>query len=644
MAAAIYAAAKIPAWKTSRKKRCVEKFIKLRCVKSGYEDADVIDVFNFDWSQLDIVKMKAHILDCVAALGVVQQEFVDQKMPMVLNKGEQPLSAQAQLISNNVFTNVAMSLMLKTLTSEGAEKPEHSESVEELLKAFPDESKLTDGRGWLPLHWAATTDSLEVADMKVLYASDPLALERYHQEGTHRYSDMGFTAAHMMCMQKTGMCPNRRTNRLNLVQHFSVCNQEAFTMSASYPDRGDPLLYCFSALHAACKYGQPTEELLKQLLQLDSSQTKKKCSEHGCLTPLGYLCTNSDCDDRLTACLLDVESSVDVIGSGIAGCLRSTDRSRVLERVEMLLKLNPEAGKYRDASGRNLLHIAAATFSFGKMPSQLCIDIMQRILAIHKDAVREVDENGWLPVHDAARHSSVEVMEFLLGLYPESASMIATVGSQNLLHLAIYGNESSMAKVRFLCSQHCSRYPAIMFQRDGVGLIPLHSAIAASMFFPQNILAVQILYEAGGQEQVRLPVAHPTDAELFCNDNLPLHFLIVSHYKSLRGSPLSQEADCFRMLLSWYPEAAGIEGGVGAAKKTPYQQAVGMGLPPYYLRLLLRAAPDLNPAELHRLNYEERRMAMFLAFRARTYATEPPFLARLRFAKMDLVKHVISFL
>ena len=96
-------------------------------------------------------------------------------------------------------------------------------------------------------------------------------------------------------------------------------------------------------------------------------------------------------------------------------------------------------------------------------------------------------------------------------------------------------------------------------------------------------------------------------------------------------------------MLHSYPEAAGIEGGV-VFKETPYQLAIDYDLPPYYLRLLLRAAPDLNPAELHRLNYAERRMALFLAFRARTSNIDPPFLARLRFEKMDLLKHVVSFL
>ena len=622
--------ATVPAWQTARKKRCFEQFIKLKCVKNQNENLDS-NAADFDVSKLDQVKMKAHILDCVAALGVVQQEIVSQKLPLVLNEGEQPLSAQAQLISNTVFTNVAMSVLLTTLTSEGEEEPKRSTSVLELLSAFPDESKLTDGRGWLPLHWAAISDCLEVADMKVLYASDPLALQRYHQAGTDK-DDMGFSPAHLLCMQEM-------TNRnMSLIQHFSICNQRAFTMSASYPNRGDPLLYGFTALHASSNYGQPTEELIKHLLQLDSSQTKKKCGKNG-LTPLGYLCkcSTGSSNGRLVTCLLEVDSSTEVVGNGIRGCIESTDHDYVLEKVKMLLKANPEAAKYHDSIGENLLHCAADR---RKISFQLCIDIMQQILSIHKEAVREVDSIGRLPVHNAARDSTEEVMEFLLGLYPESASIVFTLVSFNHLHLAVIDTESTTsvmeAKFRFLCS----RYPALMLQRDCSGFTPLHAAIVWKI-----TPAVRILCEAGGQEQVKTTVADPTDDNNRYNGWLPLHYLIDRQADSLRDSLFSDEAGCFRMLLRMYPEAAGIEGGVGVAyKKTPYQLGVGRNLPPYYLRLLLRAAPDLNPAELHRLNYAERRMAMFLAFGARARATEPPLLARLRFAKMDLVKHVISFL
>jgi hypothetical protein len=105
-------------------------------------------------------------------------------------------------------------------------------------------------------------------------------------------------------------------------------------------------------------------------------------------------------------------------------------------------------------------------------------------------------------------------------------------------------------------------------------------------------------------------------------------------------SPVSENAVFFRLMLRWYPEAAGIE----ANNESPYQMAVKYKLDPYYRRLLLRAVPNLNPTELHRLNYAERRMAMFLAFKAAASDPKPLLMARLRYENKDLVKHVVSFL
>ena len=83
---------------------------------------------------------------------------------------------------------------------------------------------------------------------------------------------------------------------------------------------------------------------------------------------------------------------------------------------------------------------------------------------------------------------------------------------------------------------------------------------------------------------------------------------------------------------------------MGANKQTPYQIALRKRMPDYYLRLLLRAAPTLNSSELHRLNYKERRMAMFLAFKAMSSSMEVPLLVRLRGESKDLVQRVVSFL
>ena len=151
-----------------------------------------------------------------------------------------------------------------------------------------------------------------------------------------------------------------------------------------------------------------------------------------------------------------------------------------------------------------------------------------------------------------------------------------------------------------------------------------------------------IICDAGGPELVRTPVIK-TNRLTTTNGWLALHFFVASN--SIRSaSPLSEWADFFRLMLRWYPEAAGIEAGSSWMKGTPYQLAVSRNLDPYYLRLLLRAAPDLNPPELRRLNYAERRMVIFLAFRAITKDLKPLLLARLRFENKDLVKHVVSFL
>ena len=279
---------------------------------------------------------------------------------------------------------------------------------------------------------------------------------------------------------------------------------------------------------------------------------------------------------------------------------------------------------------------------------------MQLIRVVNKDAVREVASNGWLPVHTdegrlpvhiAARSSTVEVMEFLLSLYPESASVVTTDFSTNLLRLAAYDAwwdncPVIEAKVRFLCS----RYPAMMLQRNGDGETTLQDAIRKHLF-PE----VQLLCETGGTVLASAPSAHPTDANYKYNGWLALHHLIARHSYCLREFCRSKAASFFRILLRFYPEAGGIEGGIDIDvlpfyKTTPYQMAVNAALPPYYLRLLLRGAPNLNPAEFRRLNYAERRMALFLAFKAVTSQKKPVLLKRLCFDNKDLVKLVISFL
>jgi hypothetical protein len=198
-----------------------------------------------------------------------------------------------------------------------------------------------------------------------------------------------------------------------------------------------------------------------------------------------------------------------------------------------------------------------------------------------------------------------------------------------------YDVAEEIRTVRFLCT----RYPAMALQRSNDGLAPLNGYMTRGCI---SVKALQALCEVGGLEQVSMPVIHPTDDNYYANGNLPLHGLLQFEDEEWQeDSFLSNRADVFRLLVRLYPAAAGVENKLN---RTPYSLTVERGMHDYYLRLLLRAAPTLNPAELHRLNYAERRMALFLAFKAITQNVQPSILVQLRAENKDLVRRIVSFL
>ena len=128
--------------------------------------------------------------------------------------------------------------------------------------------------------------------MKAVYAMDPLALCRHHMDDhlNHCYdgNGVGCTPSHLLCLAMMTESTKK------LVLFFSLSSPQSFTMNVRHRYRsdgrnGDPERPC-GALHVACGYGQPTEWLLQQLLQLDSSVCKIKPDGPLFFTPLGTLC------------------------------------------------------------------------------------------------------------------------------------------------------------------------------------------------------------------------------------------------------------------------------------------------------------------------------------------------------------------
>jgi len=664
-----------------RTKATFDLFKELGCLRDGGGDGELRIG---DVGRLDVDKMMARALDCLAAVCEAQRVRVAQKQPLKLREEGEALTPEEQAARNKVF-RAALKAVAKGLTHDGDKVDDPGYFHNQLLHAFPDSNKLTDSRNWLPMHWAVVADEdskseVTKADVMAVYGTDPMALRQHHLVAINYTESIqcafGYTPAHMLCgLEMT-------EKNMSLVRHFSTLDPRAFTMKAV--DRATAAEHSFRALHIACKNTSRTEALLRLLVQLDASQLKSFTKRGG---PLGLLCENADSfEEQQLGCLLEADSSIEVVIDGIAGCfnrsLTSKDRLQFLAR---LLEANPAAAQHKDHLGRNLAHRAC---DFGdRMTVTDCIEFLKLVLAQHKDALKEVDNEGKLPAHRAAYRCHELLMGFMLEMYPE-ASAVVDFYSHNLLHLVAASGKDGRkkAKARMLCG----RYPAMMLQRDSDGRTPL----LMSCYFGDGAMA-QLLCEAGGREAASIAIVLPVGHYNSCrNGLLPLHRIIKYNANALERNPLSAAADAFRLLLRLYPEAAGTEGGVGGKKttpyrlavayglptyyrrlllrtashldpaelrrlnwaerrglmyvafvgvsKTPYRLAVECGLPAYYRRLLLRAAPNLNPAELRRLNWEERRLAMFVAFAA--VAKSRLLLARLRVVNKDLVKHVVSFL
>lgn len=221
---------------------------------------------DFDVTLCDRNKMMSHILDCVAALHEIQEELrylenqEDQEEDCGLqNREKERAKKNATGYALNKTFQFALSRLAGRLNCGAPidEKKELSTTVTDasyLYPAFPDDAKQEDNRGWLPLHWAVASgrtnkvhvsyphfyldtflliyiitsilhlptgsEELSEEEVKRIYVSDPMALLRYHQEGSGpscKAADLGFTPVHLLCMLQT---PSVKRN-MQLLRYFS---------------------------------------------------------------------------------------------------------------------------------------------------------------------------------------------------------------------------------------------------------------------------------------------------------------------------------------------------------------------------------------------------------------------------------------
>jgi hypothetical protein len=228
----------------------------------------------------------------------------------------------------------------------------------------------------------------------------------------------------------------------------------------------------------------------------------------------------------------------------------------------------------------------------------------------------------------------LDVVKFLLKAYPESISMLG-MGAKSLLHLAVSDDTNDIAEVKAKVQYLCDQCPALIHLKDTKGSTALH--IIFTKEGTVNFETVEILCKVDAT--VVKDKRGPIDSILRSSGQLPLHTLIL--YRSEKILEISEEGDCFRLLLRLYPAAAGIKDDLS---RRPYDVAVFKNLSTYFIRLLLSADLTIDPVRRHSLNFAARRQGMFLAFRALSSNVEPTIWAKMRLKGRDLLEHVISYL
>jgi ankyrin repeat protein len=549
----------------TQRKRSFQLFRKLKFSHSGSSSAG-----NEGGNQLDIDKMILHAMDCLGALQCVMGQYD---------------SSRARVFWGAVSTIAEIGID----TTTGHVDRRHPGALH-LLRAFPNEQRAIDGRGWLPLHWAAVIDNAEVNDVRQIARADPLATVK------------GFTPP----------ISANPGHLISAVRHPSMevvkCLFDFYPRMASSKDNEGDL-----PLHYAARYSESIE-MIRFLLQANPCSTKVKGESN--LVPLQCALYN-ECEERLhiVKCLLDADPTAArmINGDGDTALHLAVDQECDKELLVHLIRAYPEAVMVQNDIGLLPLHVAC--YSKHAVRAKETVDLL---LSINPDSAKVAGATGHLPCHYAAEFSTAAVLQSIARAYPEGIYRACAEDNDNtpLMKAVTSGNEDT---VRFICAE----YPEALSATDSHGLSPLHCAAEG-----ESLSILKMLHQAC-PHLIR---------QVDCGGRVPLAVFCEVHQERVREN--DREADCVRFLLKECPASVSVPSKSG---ETALSLCNGENNP-HLRRLLLQAQPQLSPEELGNFNYVNRRMAMFLAFAAINADGIPCIFSRLRSTDVYMLKHVLSYL
>jgi hypothetical protein len=199
-------------------------------------------------------------------------------------------------------------------------------------------------------------------------------------------------------------------------------------------------------------------------------------------------------------------------------------------------------------------------------------------------------------------------------------------------HYATYREDGDAHIIGFI-SRTCPKSLAIPNKN---GALPLHSMLAELSSFRLNLVAIRSVYSA-------CPAAIKTEDN---KGRLPLHYLLASSERgdyTLRhsmsaGDATSGFANCLRFVLKEYPDAVKfIQWSTSTDNWAEYVK-----------RIILRIRPALSPRQFRRLNWQHRRMFIWLAYGTVSTNGQVHFILNLRNlatnGPFDMMREIVSYL
>eukprot|EP01041_Mallomonas_annulata_P006394 gene6394-12932_t len=386
-------------------------------------------------------------------------------------------------------------------------------------------------------------------------------------------------------------------------------------------------------LHKAVKYANKVA-VVNDLLESYPQGVIKRTSSGR--TPLHDACYNptSEMPRILDMILKAAPDSVEIRdhdGNLPLHILIKTGRCNTcIDILADIINLYPEGISVKNLNNETPLIIALKEY----IDTEICLIIIKLLLNANSNSASITDGEGYLPLqHSIMCSKDIHILQQLIISYPDSLKYLDSQG-QSVLHLLIEnfphaikiqnfeGNtplhllietDVWMKHVRTSHLEYLLQmYPESTCVLNHRGCTPLHMAM--------NIDIVELQLEAVTSMIKAYPlcVSIPdftgqlplTIAELTADNDTPLHCFIRRQNISQVTPNIIQS---LRFLIQIYPEALHMRNNTN---DTPYDMIDNTLVHTEIIRIILISAPLLHARELYQLNYNERRMALFLFFTA----------------------------